>query len=94
MAAPSWRGGWASTWESTPKSVLHLTPQQDPQRSGKTRTTCSGKCPQTWDQFNWQQASLVVNLQLPGSLLQQGWGLWLAGSQGVHPALTGSSLSG
>lgn len=33
---------------------------------------CSGKCPQAWDQFNWQQASLVVNLQLPWSLPWQG----------------------
>lgn len=56
--------------------------------SGKTRTTCSGKCPQAWDQFNWQQASLVVNVQLPRSLPWQDWGLRLAGSQGVYPALT------
>lgn len=93
VAAPSRRGCWASTWESTPKLVLHLTPQQDTQRSGKTRTTCSGKCPQVWDQFNWQQASLGVNLQPPGSLPWQGWGLWLAESR-VHPTLRVSSLSG
>lgn len=40
-------------------------PTAEHRESGKTRTTGTGKCPQAWDQFSWQQDSLVVNQQLP-----------------------------